>query len=134
MDLPNLSQAKLKSINKIVIPPILHSLTQNLEYMAKFNEGKFSNIDKIKVFKKLINSCTDNYTLLSTAMYTKQFDAAKEIIQKIPRKEWLQNKHLWILKALLELETNNADLQIVITSNNLQGAEAADIINISSTV
>ncbi|XVN41465.1 MAG: hypothetical protein RCO49_02740 [Rickettsia endosymbiont of Argas persicus] len=117
-----------------MIPPILHSLTQNLEYMAKFNEGKFSNIDKIKVFKKLINSCTDNYTLLSTAMYTKQFDAAKEIIQKIPRKEWLQNKHLWILKALLELETNNADLQIVITSNNLQGAEAADIINISSTV
>ncbi|WP_395476381.1 tetratricopeptide repeat protein [Rickettsia endosymbiont of Pantilius tunicatus] len=134
LDLPNISASKLKLINKAVVPPVLHFLIQNLEYIAKFNENKFSSADKIKVFKKLLSNCSDDILLLSTALYTRQYNFAKEIIPKIPKEESLQNKSLCRLKALLGLWGNSEDIQIVIDKNNLAGSEATDIINISNTV
>lgn len=54
LNLSNASTIKLYSINKNAIPKNFSSLIPHLEYVAKYNEGKFSS-DKQKAaaFKKL---------------------------------------------------------------------------------
>ncbi|WP_040256584.1 tetratricopeptide repeat protein [Rickettsia hoogstraalii] len=94
-DVGTLSTTKLKSVTSKPIPETLTSLVLSLEYIAKFNEGKFSKSDKAKVLNKLINSYNNNTLWLSAAIYTEQFDIAKNIAQKIPKKELFQNKYLW---------------------------------------
>ncbi|MCC8462573.1 MAG: hypothetical protein LN546_05390 [Rickettsia endosymbiont of Ecitomorpha arachnoides] len=130
-NLSSVSTKKLKVINKATLPKSLHSSILNLEYIAKFNEGRFSNNDKITAFEKLLKTCHNDTELLSTAIHTKQFNFAKEIIKKIPDEALFQSKTLWKFKTLLQLKS---DYQAIIDKNNFQAAEAADLINISNTV
>ncbi|KJV81731.1 hypothetical protein RHORCCE3_0926 [Rickettsia hoogstraalii str. RCCE3] len=55
----------------------------------------FLSLIKLRFLTKLINSYNNNTLWLSTAIYTEQFDIAKNIAQKIPKKELFQNKYLW---------------------------------------
>ncbi|MFY9589688.1 tetratricopeptide repeat protein [Rickettsia endosymbiont of Halotydeus destructor] len=133
LNLPEVSAIKLKTINKNSLPKSLVPLIESLEYIAKFNESKFHGADKILAFKKLLKIYPTTTELLSAALYTEQFELAKEITQKLPKEEIFQNKLLYKFKILLGLEDNYETSQLVI-NNNLQGEEAANIINISSSV
>lgn len=87
---------------------IFNSLIPHLEYVAKYNEGKFSfDKQKAAAFKKIFEVIHDNELLLSTAIYTKQLVFIKEIIQKIPIEKLVQRQNLWKLKIILESLTNN---------------------------
>ncbi|ABV75551.1 tRNA pseudouridine synthase A [Rickettsia akari str. Hartford] len=68
-DLPTVSTKGLASINKIAIPTCFNSLIKSLEYVAKFNEGKFFKADEAKVLNKLINDCSDNTSLFSSSLH-----------------------------------------------------------------
>lgn len=132
LDLSTISITKFNLVKNKPVPESFSSLISIFEYIAKFNEGKLSNQDK--AFKVLCKKCNNNPSLLSTVIYTKQYNFIKEIVQKISKEELFQNKHLWKFKALFGLEEDTETSQIVIDNNNLEGREAADLINISNTV
>ncbi|HJD55064.1 MAG TPA: hypothetical protein LFW21_00025, partial [Rickettsia endosymbiont of Pyrocoelia pectoralis] len=71
--------------------------------------------------------------LFSTAMYTKQYDFAKEIIERIPAEEMSQSKILSHFKILCQIEDNPEASEFIIDQNKFQGAEAAEVINIANT-
>ncbi|HJD55556.1 MAG TPA: hypothetical protein LFW21_02715 [Rickettsia endosymbiont of Pyrocoelia pectoralis] len=67
IDLRKVTIAKLKSVNKNLLHKDLRCLILNLEYIAKFNENKFSDSDKVSAFKNLMKSC-DSYNELFSAL------------------------------------------------------------------
>jgi tetratricopeptide (TPR) repeat protein len=103
LDLSTISTTKFNSVKNKPVPKAFSSLISNLEYIAKFNEGKFSsNNDKINAFKSLCKKCNDNHVLLSTAIYTKQDDFIREIVKKSLRKNYFKINICGNLKLYLD--------------------------------
>lgn len=135
LELNTVSTKKLKLINKKEIPQKFHPILQGIEYVAKFNENKFSNSDKISAFEKLCNAYINSNisVLFSIALYTKQYDFTKKILNALTPKIVPQNKYFYAFKILFKEAWGDEFLQNVIDVNYLQGKKAANIINISST-
>lgn len=102
VDQSSISTTKFQSINKNNIPKAIESLLLMAEYVAKFNERKFSDNDKITAFKSLCKKCNDNISLLSTAIYTKQYGSIREIVKKIPRENYSKINICGNLKLYLD--------------------------------
>ncbi|WP_410525937.1 hypothetical protein [Rickettsia endosymbiont of Cantharis rufa] len=103
LDLSTISTTKFNSVKNKPVLKAFSSLISNLEYIAKFNESKFSsNNDKIDAFKSLCKKCNDNHVLLSTAIYTKQDDFIREIVKKSLRKNYFKINICGNLKHYLD--------------------------------